>query len=180
MNQEDKVAWLLERGQNQLNRGEYEAALETYREAAARERETPQILYGLGMACFWLEQYRKSLDYLTEALQVEPFYILAFAWRGRIYRHLNEKEQAKIDCDRAISIEPQDDKDWLGRGDAFYLLRQYERALTSYDKAIELKPDSHLAWKNRGDVLFSLDRYERAISAAHTLRERFLRQSNRN
>ncbi len=141
MTQEDKVEFLLQQGHEELEQGQKEAALATFQQAAAREPDNPQVLYGLGLACYWLERDRESVRYMTEALQVKPSYILAWARRGMAYQRLNENEQGRADFDRAISIEPQDYEDWRGQGIALDVLGCYEEAIASYDKAIEFKHD---------------------------------------
>jgi Flp pilus assembly protein TadD len=45
---------LLGEGGNELDRGNYTAALATFHEAAALEPQNPQVLYRLGLACYRL------------------------------------------------------------------------------------------------------------------------------
>ena len=52
MTQEDKVEFLLQQGHEQLDIGQYSAALATFQQAAAREPDNPQVLYGLGKGVF--------------------------------------------------------------------------------------------------------------------------------
>ncbi|MEQ9359766.1 CHAT domain-containing tetratricopeptide repeat protein [Coleofasciculus chthonoplastes] len=161
----DNVAALLQQGHEQLDRGQNQAALQIFQQAEQREPENPQVLFGLGLACYRLEQYQESVDYLTQSLNIEPCYILALAYRGRAYRGLKLEEPATADFEQVLQLEPQTHQDWRGRGLALYELKRYEEAIVSYDKAIEINSDYYYAWGNRGNALGKLGRYSEAIAS---------------
>jgi CHAT domain-containing protein/tetratricopeptide (TPR) repeat protein len=184
MTQNANVEILLQQGHEQLEQGQYEAAIETYHQAAQLEPQNPQALYGLGLAGYRLERYQESVEYLTQALQIKPDYLWAFLWRGRAYQQLKLIDQATADFKQAIQIKPQDYQDWRGQGDALNELQRYEEAVTSYEKALELQPYDPEVWDNyriallallelsryevlyqRGRKLFDLNRYEEAIAS---------------
>ncbi|MEQ9368571.1 MAG: tetratricopeptide repeat protein [Coleofasciculus chthonoplastes F3-SA18-01] len=160
----DNVAALLQQGHEQLDRGQNQAALQIFQQAEQREPENPQVLFGLGLAYYRLEQYQESVDYLTKTLNIEPCHILALAYRGRAYRGLKLEEPATADFEQVLQLEPQTYQALRGRGMALDELKRYEEAIVSYDKAIEINPDDYTAWYNRGFVLFNLGKYEEAIA----------------
>ncbi|MBW4625909.1 MAG: tetratricopeptide repeat protein [Brasilonema octagenarum HA4186-MV1] len=94
------VASLLEQGHNQLDRGEYQAALQIFQQAAVLEPQNPQISYGLGLTCYRLEQYRKSIEYLNQALRIKPNYILAVVRRGLACQKIDQAQQAQATVGR--------------------------------------------------------------------------------
>jgi len=163
MTQNASVQTLLEQGQEQLYRGKYQVALETFQQAATLEPQNPSVLYGLGLACYKLYEHHESVQYLDQALEIQKDYISALAQRGLAYKWLNQNDNANADFERAIEIQPKDYKDWQGRCIALAELQQYEEALVSIDKAIKLNPDSHEAWMYRGISLASLGRYQEAF-----------------
>jgi|694.fasta_scaffold26920_4 tetratricopeptide (TPR) repeat protein/CHAT domain-containing protein len=165
MTQNPCVQTLLEQGHEQLDRGKYQAALETFQQAAILEPQTSQVLYGLGLACCKLYEHHESVKYLDQALEIQKDYIPALAQRGLAYKQLNQNDDAKTDFERAIEIKPKDYEDWKGRSIALAELQQYEQALVSIDKAVKLKPDSHEAWMYHGITLGSLGRYEQALAS---------------
>ncbi|MDZ8227823.1 MULTISPECIES: tetratricopeptide repeat protein [unclassified Nostoc] len=130
------VASLLEQGHNQLDWGEYQAALQIFQQAAVLEPENPQIIYGLGITCYSLEQYHESIEYLNQALRIKPNYILALVWRGLVCQQIDQAQQAQADLDQAIALTPQDAFALRGRGIALDVLQRYEEAVASYDQAI--------------------------------------------
>jgi CHAT domain-containing protein/tetratricopeptide (TPR) repeat protein len=183
MTQNANVGILLQQGHEQLEQGQYQAAIETYQHAAQLEPQNPQALYGLGLAFYPLERYQESVEYLTQALQIKHDYIWAFLRRAKAYQQMKLIDQATGDFKQAIQIKPQDYQDWRGQGDALSELQRYEEAVTSYEKALELQPHDPKVWDNyriallallessryevwykRGRKLFDLNRYEEAIS----------------
>jgi len=160
---DDNIAALLQQGHEQLDRGQNQAALQIFQQAAQREPENPQVLFGLGLACYRLEQYQESVDYLTKTLDIEPCYILARARRGMAYRGLKLEEPATADFEQVLQLETQTHQDWRGRGLALYELKRYEEAIVSFDKAIEIKSDYYDAWRSWGFTLYNLGQYEKAI-----------------
>ncbi|MBH8553520.1 tetratricopeptide repeat protein [Nostocaceae cyanobacterium CENA357] len=159
------VQTLLQQGHDQLDRGSYQVAVDTFYQVAALEPHNPQVLYGLGLAYYRLEQYQDAVTYLNQALAMQPNYILALARRGMAYKKLKQAQEAQTDFEQAIALTPQDAEDWRGRGIALDELQRYEEAIASYDKAIEIKPDDHYAWYNRGYALGNLGRSEEVIAS---------------
>jgi CHAT domain-containing protein len=74
-------------------------------------------------------------------------------------------KEAIINCDKVITIAPNNHEAWFDRGKVLYKLKRFEEAIASYDKALQLKPDYHQAWCSRGDALRQLDHYEDAITS---------------
>ncbi|MEQ8383432.1 MAG: tetratricopeptide repeat protein [Coleofasciculus sp. A1-SPW-01] len=162
---DDNIAVLLQQGHEQLDRGQNQEALQIFQQAEQREPENPQVLFGLGLACYRLEQYQESVDYLTKTLDIEPCYILALAYRGMAYRGLKLEEPATADFYQVLQREPHTYQDWRGRGLALSELKRYEEAIVSFDKAIEINSDYYYAWNGRGYVLYELGNYKEAIAS---------------
>ncbi len=166
MSPNPNIATLIEQGHQQLDKGDYAAALETFQQAAAEAPQNHEVLYGLGLACYRLERYEQAVEYLNQALEVKPNYILALAWRGMAYKELKETQQAEADFQQVIALTPGDADDWRGRGIALDKLGRYEDAIAAYDKALEIKPDDYKAWNNRGAILFdNLQQYKNAVAS---------------
>lgn len=163
--QNSDVELLLQQGYDQLDRGQYEAGLESFKRAWELESQNPRVLYGLGLAGYLQEQYQESVAYLTQALHIKPSYTLALVRRSMAYRKLNLHQQVTEDLEQAIYVEPQDHEDWRGRGIALVRLKQYEEAVNSYDKAVELRSNDHHVWHNRGSALILLGQHEEAIAS---------------
>jgi tetratricopeptide (TPR) repeat protein len=117
-----------------------------------------------GVELLEAEKNLEALE-LFDAVLAEDKSDVAWFLRG-IALHKSERyEEAIASYDRAISINPNDDKSWSLRGEALCKLEKYEEAIASYERAIDFKPDDHQAWYNRGVTLSNLGRHEEAIAS---------------
>lgn len=164
MNQNNSLDNLLQQGHLFLERGQYEAGLEVFRQADSLFPNNAQVKYGLGLACFRLEQYQQSIKYLNLALRLQPIYPLALVRRGMAYKQLQHTELANADFEAVLQVEPITNEDWRARGLAFDELKRSEDALKCYEKALEIEPNDHQAWHNKGLTLQDLQRYQEALS----------------
>ncbi len=75
---------------------------------------------------------------------------------------LRRLEETLACYDKAIEINPKDEKAWVDKGSALDDLGRYEEALACYDKAIEINPKDVTVWNFKSWVLDSLGRDEEA------------------
>ncbi len=92
--------------------------------------------------------------------------IALFIKLGYLQNDLGRLEEAVACCDKAIEINPKDEKAWVDKGLALYDLGRLEEALACCDKAIEINPKDAAVWSCKSWVLFDLGRDEEA-SACH-------------
>lgn len=107
---------------------------------------------------------QKAIEYLNEALRIEPDYADAYIFRGFVYTNdLGQYQRAIKDFDEAIRLKPHDWLAYTARGVAYAGLGQYQRAIRDYDEAIRLKPDNADVYNNRGVAYNILGQRQRAI-----------------
>ena len=75
-----------------------------------------------------------------------------------------EYQEAIIEFDMAINLNPHDPYSHHWRGVAKYNLGRYEEAITDFDEATTQNPNDILAYYNRGLAKHNLGRYEEAIT----------------
>jgi tetratricopeptide (TPR) repeat protein len=128
--------------------------------------EDPRIQASLDeiQAHFDREDYSGALKVAEKLLQIRDSCVERERYAACL-TYLGRYEEALINDERAIELNPNYHKAWNGRGYDLTDLERYEEAIASYDKAIQIKPDYHLAWNNRGNALDSLGRYEEAIAS---------------
>jgi tetratricopeptide (TPR) repeat protein len=106
---------------------------------------------------------KKAIEYLNEAIKLQPDSAEAYTSRGIAYDNLGQHERAIEDFNAAIRL-PSDNADaYYNRGNAYSSLKQYQRAIEDYNEVIRLKPDYANVYNNRGDAYSSLKQYQRAI-----------------
>jgi len=98
---------------------------------------------------------QKAIEYLDEAIKLEPNFSWAYNNRGNVYRDLGQYQRAIEDYDEAIRLKPDYDLFYVNRGNAYCDLGQYQRAIEDYNVAINLNPDSANAFVNRGNAYLS-------------------------
>ncbi|MGD0022699.1 MAG: tetratricopeptide repeat protein [Smithellaceae bacterium] len=106
---------------------------------------------------------KKALEYLNNAIKLQPDYARAYNGRGLAYDDLGEHQRALEDYNESIRLKPDEARAYFSRGIHYAKAGQYQRAIEDYNKVIRLKPDEADAYFNRGVVNYSLSQYQRAI-----------------
>jgi tetratricopeptide (TPR) repeat protein len=83
----------------------------------------------------------KAIEYLTQAIRLDPSFVATYNNRGLAYYNLKQFERAITDFDQAISLEPDNAVTYINRGNVYEKLKQYGRAIADYDLAIGLDPN---------------------------------------
>jgi tetratricopeptide (TPR) repeat protein len=74
-----------------------------------------------------------------------------------------EYQEARLDLNKAIELEPQNPKLYHLRGKVYYSLARYEKAIKDYSRAIELEPRNPQFLSDRGWCYYKLQQHEQAI-----------------
>lgn len=106
---------------------------------------------------------QKAIEYLNNAIKLQPNYAGAFNSRGNAYADLSQYKRAIEDYNEAIRLKPDYVHAYINRGDVYYILTQYQLAIQDCNKAIRLKPDNALAFSNRGRAYAKSGQYDTAI-----------------
>lgn len=88
--------------------------------------------------------------------------IALFIKFGYLQNDLVRLEEALARYDKAIEINPKDEKAWVDKGSALDELGRYEEALVCYDKVIEINPKDAEVWIFKSWVLDDLGRDKEA------------------
>ncbi len=105
---------------------------------------------------------RAIADY-TEALRLDPEYVIAYNNRGNVYRDRGDYDRAIADYDRALQLNADYARGYRNRGLASRLKGDLERAISDYDRALDLDPDYVGVYKDRGDAYYEKGNYVLAI-----------------
>jgi len=166
---QDTVA-LFNQGLQQLQAGNYSAALTYFDSALAINPNDPNIWEKRASALQNLGNYAAAIVSKNIALSFCSGDIKLFdaeAWFNQGYQQamVGDCVGAIASWDKALQIKPDYHNAWSNRGVALRDLGQFEEAIASYDKALQIKPDSHLAWNYRGATLADLGQFEEAIAS---------------
>ena len=107
--------------------------------------------------------YKKSIEHFTQAIKLNPNYILAYYNRGVVYYKKNNYDRAIEEFNKAIDLNPNYARPYHGRGVVYQRRNDHDRAIEDFDKAIDLMPDYTEAYLSRGVTYAQIDDYEHAI-----------------
>jgi tetratricopeptide (TPR) repeat protein len=93
---------------------------------------------------------KKAIEYLDNAIKLNPDYADAYYSRGFAYYDLGQYDPAIRDYNKAIRLQPKDAIAYNNRGKAYAKLSQYKQAINDFNEAIHLQPADVNAYNNRG------------------------------
>ena len=112
--------------------------------------------------------YDKSIEYLTRAIDIGDLsrsnQALAYHYRGALYLKRERIDDAILDLDKALALNPRLATAYSDRGIAHRRKGQYELAIADYSEAIRLWPEWHDWYLHRGIVFTATERYDQAIA----------------
>lgn len=113
------------------------------------------------------QQYESALDLINNAIKQEPLNPFAYNTRGNIYAAMNKFDEAKIDYDKAITLDPGLAEPYYNRGRLSRSLQDYESAIADLKKSITLNSAdfSYRAYGNIGVIYYELNDYKSALDA---------------
>jgi len=151
-------------GNAQVERGEYEEAVESYDRAINLDLYNPDLWYNKGLALTRLGRYEEALECYQRATNIKPFDADLWLSRGATLSGLGKYEEALECYDRAIEFDSENSDAWNNRGTVLAKLDRREEALESYDRAVEIEPEDADAWNNKGTILTQLGRHQEALN----------------
>lgn len=84
---------------------------------------------------------------------------------GNDQANLGNYEQALVNLNKAVAIQPQSNAAWVLRGVVLIHLDRYQEALDSCDRALEIDSSDSQAWLFRGAALNHLGRYKECYNS---------------
>jgi tetratricopeptide (TPR) repeat protein len=88
--------------------------------------------------------------------------VVGYCSRGECYMALNDYQQALVDHNKAVALDPKREDTLLCRGKNYLALHMTNKAMQDYDKAISLNPKS-AAYAYRAELFQSSGQTEKSI-----------------
>ncbi len=102
------------------------------------------------------KQFKKSVEYLNKAIEIDSVDPLTYKYLGDSYSALDDYNNTFENYDMAINLEPKFTQAYANRGNFLYKNNRLEKALEDYNKAIDLAPENSEYYKIRGDIYSAL------------------------
>lgn len=109
-------------------------------------------LYNNGMIEFINENYKKSIEILSKAAELDANRKLTFASRGSAYLKLDRLEEALSDFNRALELDSKYARAYHLRGLVEEKQGDALSAIEDFSRAIELKPEYGAAYHSRATL----------------------------
>lgn len=145
--------------------GRHAEAVEASRKAVTL-RPSPESYFNLGLASYYLRQYRESAEAYRQAIHLDPYNAAdAYYALGLTYRewgHADEEIQAYR---QAIRLKPDFASAYERLGLRYLHSKRFTEAAETFRQLMVLKPDDPNAPDNLGEAYLELSRYSEAIDA---------------
>jgi tetratricopeptide (TPR) repeat protein len=150
----------------------YEESLAHFRKVIELAPESPVGYANCADVYDDQEQFRPAIDYYTEAIKRQPAPSNAYLYAARGKAEIGNEgwEQALLDFDRALELDPRNADAHFGRGRVFESQSTYSEAISEYDRGIELAPENAMGYyyrgqvrKRRGDNLAALADFQKLV-----------------
>ena len=143
--------YLKKRGLDKIDVQKYD------KQEAKQSKLTLNDLYILGKDAMDNNKYSLAINYYSSALELKNEYNDAYVEyiyndRGTCYSDIEKYQQASLDYDMAIKLNPEYSLPYINKGNLSFDSGKYEEALDLYNKALKLNPSQPIAYSNRGSV----------------------------
>jgi tetratricopeptide (TPR) repeat protein len=144
------------KARNLLQMGNFEAAIECYRETI--DHDGPQaITFSYIGECFEkMERFEQALIHYDQALALDPNWVDAWIGRGVVKDVQGRLNEAIKDLEVATRLAPDHGDAWFYYANALARAGQYEPAMQAYTKLNLMEPESLDGWLDHADLLLSL------------------------
>ena len=105
----------------------------------------------------------KAIEYLSQAIKLDPHFTQAIRWRGDAYFILQDYDKAFIDFNEVLRLEPNTADTRFKRGYIYFQRDEVDDAFKDLNTAIRLGLDNPFVYFIRGNAYFSIEDYEGAI-----------------
>ena len=144
--------------------GDYEKAVNEYRQAVELEPTNDTALGGLAYAYEQLNQLDAAEKTFKQAITVRPNYWATYNWLGRFYQRHARYEDAAAMFLHVVSLAPDSFTGYYNLGGDRILQGKYADAIPLLQRSLEIRKTAD-ATSNLGTAYFQLHRYTEAARA---------------
>lgn len=128
----------------------------------AEMSDSALVKYLLSECRFMQQDYKTALEYINDAIGLNPEDPDYFAQKANILNHKNHDKEAFENIEIAIGLSPENPVFWGMKAAFFYDDRQYEKALNAADEGLSHDPEQSICLNIRSLSLAKLNRLEEA------------------
>ena len=145
--------------------GEFEKAIEAYKQAIKLRPDSQESYYHLGMAYSSMGRYKEAIEAYNNAIRIKPDYAAAYYNLGHAHSNLNQYDKAIRVFRQAIQYDPNNVEIYLALGDAYSGSGQENKAVAAFEAAIRREPGNAYTYYKLGLFYFPHGPHARAVDA---------------
>lgn len=144
--------------------GEYDGAINSYRNALKLQPNMPDLHFNLGIVFGNLNRFEEAANSYRKAIALNPKFFEAYGNLGTLMQKQGKLEEAVASYRKAISINA-DARGYFNLGTALRDQGKLDEAIKSYQQAIQLFPNYADAHSNLGETLRDQGNMQEAIKS---------------
>lgn len=151
--------------------GEYDKAIESYRQGLDKVEEKDEIYMLIAFEYQNKQDFERSAKYLRKAVAENANNEFALYELAYCYNMLNQEEQAADFYQEFLNGHPYSFPAWFNLGVAYSKLDLYEKAILAFDYALAIEDNAPSALYGKAQCLLSLSRHAEALEVLLILGE---------
>jgi Tfp pilus assembly protein PilF len=145
--------------------GRHTEAIEASRKAVAL-RPSAESYFNLGLANYYLKQYRDSADAYRQAIKLDPYNAAdAYYALGLVYRDWGKPDDEIQAYKQAIRLRPDYTSAYERLGSRYVKAKKYGEAIEVFKQLSSMKPGDAVAPNNLGEAYLELGRANEALES---------------
>ncbi len=117
----------------------------------AVQRGADHLIYrDRGINYYRLGKFELALENLDESLRLWPQASETLRWRSFVYQQLDRNNEALLDLDLAVRLNPMNRYVLLAHARLSRKMRRYEQVLDNYERALYYNSDDAVIWFEKG------------------------------
>ena len=145
--------------------GKHNEALEASKKAV-NLRPSAESYFNIGLANFYLKQYRDAADAYRQSIKLDPYNAFdAYYALGLVYRDWGRPDEEIQAYKQAIRLKPDYTSAYERLGACYMRAKKYAEAAEAFRQLTVLKPGDAVAANNLGEAYTQLNRMNEAVES---------------
>ena len=145
--------------------GRHAEAIEASKKAVSL-RPSAESYFNIGLANFYLKQYRDSAEAYRQSIKLDPYNSAdAYYALGLVYRDWDKADEEIQAYKQAIRLRPDYIVAYERLGSRYLRSKKFNEAVEVFRQLSTLKPGDAIAPNNMGEAYFELNRLNEALEA---------------
>lgn len=153
-----------DRGEQLLNRGQFDQALICFDEAKSINPKNYQAYVGEAFAYFRKGDFGRASAAIDQAIRVAPQIVVLYNHRAHISAQLGDIRKAIDDLDHVLKMQPEDVSSLLSRSQCQVMLNNHTAAIADYTAALKLRPNDAGVLMQRAISYFRTNKFKECVA----------------